>query len=100
MRPGRNAPAHRVRPFSSVMTVAFLVFCLFLPETNARRPGFPVPGRLTCTSVPSRRMVTPPARSEEHTSELQSHVNLVCRLLLEKKKRDNYDSEVLTDATS
>src|SRR6266571_2122084 len=27
-------------------------------------------------------------RSEEHTSELQSHVNLVCRLLLEKKKLD------------
>src|SRR5690242_21132615 len=26
-------------------------------------------------------------RSEEHTSELQSHVNLVCRLLLEKKNR-------------
>src|SRR5260370_22996439 len=29
----------------------------------------------------------PGARSEEHTSELQSHLNLVCRLLLEKKKR-------------
>src|SRR5690242_21290690 len=29
------------------------------------------------------------ARSEEHTSELQSHVNLVCRLLLEKKKTTN-----------
>src|SRR5438477_9840072 len=29
----------------------------------------------------------PPRRSEEHTSELQSHVNLVCRLLLEKKKK-------------
>src|SRR5690242_21327268 len=28
-----------------------------------------------------------PERSEEHTSELQSHVNLVCRLLLEKKNR-------------
>src|SRR5690242_1471805 len=28
-----------------------------------------------------------PGRSEEHTSELQSHVNLVCRLLLEKKKK-------------
>src|SRR5260370_14102019 len=27
-------------------------------------------------------------RSEEHTSELQSHLNLVCRLLLEKKKND------------
>src|SRR5690242_21509348 len=30
------------------------------------------------------------ARSEEHTSELQSHVNLVCRLLLEKKKEPPY----------
>src|SRR2546426_8380851 len=29
-----------------------------------------------------------PGRSEEHTSELQSPCNLVCRLLLEKKKRD------------
>src|SRR5690242_21422821 len=28
-------------------------------------------------------------QSEEHTSELQSHVNLVCRLLLEKKKTTN-----------
>src|SRR5690242_21456292 len=28
------------------------------------------------------------ARSEEHTSELQSHVNLVCRFLLEKKKKN------------
>src|SRR5690348_17995200 len=30
-----------------------------------------------------------PARSEEHTSELQSPVHLVCRLLLEKKKNNN-----------
>src|SRR5207237_3203073 len=30
---------------------------------------------------------TLPLRSEEHTSELQSHLNLVCRLLLEKKKK-------------
>src|SRR5260370_25182652 len=29
-------------------------------------------------------------RSEEHTSELQSHLNLVCRLLLEKKKTTNF----------
>src|SRR2546430_9646228 len=34
-------------------------------------------------------------RSEEHTSELQSQSNLVCRLLLEKKKRENY---IATDA--
>src|SRR5256885_9488215 len=31
-------------------------------------------------------------RSEEHTSELQSPCNLVCRLLLEKKKRDDMSS--------
>src|SRR2546430_2877817 len=30
-------------------------------------------------------------RSEEHTSELQSQSNLVCRLLLEKKKKNNHD---------
>src|SRR5260370_14420617 len=32
-----------------------------------------------------------PRRSEEHTSELQSHLNLVCRLLLEKKKKKQKD---------
>src|SRR2546427_7324480 len=32
---------------------------------------------------------TPSRRSEEHTSELQSQSNLVCRLLLEKKKKNN-----------
>src|SRR5207237_1851082 len=31
-------------------------------------------------------------RSEEHTSELQSHLNLVCRLLLEKKKHEVRDA--------
>src|SRR5436190_14010816 len=39
---------------------------------------------------PEQRIL--PLRSEEHTSELQSHSDLVCRLLLEKKKKtqDNY----------
>src|SRR5947207_9388243 len=32
-----------------------------------------------------------PHRSEEHTSELQSHSDLVCRLLLEKKKKKHYN---------
>src|SRR5882762_11387446 len=34
-----------------------------------------------------RPVEVPRTRSEEHTSELQSHLNLVCRLLLEKKKK-------------
>src|SRR5256885_12920462 len=35
-------------------------------------------------------------RSEEHTSELQSPCNLVCRLLLEKKKQHQYERTLLT----
>src|SRR5437588_3385784 len=37
------------------------------------------------------------ARSEEHTSELQSHSDLVCRLLLEKKKAPDVRSALLLD---
>src|SRR6266571_3036840 len=39
-------------------------------------------------------------RSEEHTSELQSHVNLVCRLLLEKKKSDCIPKDAQRDTTA
>src|SRR5436190_3710518 len=39
------------------------------------------------TGTPSMKV----SRSEEHTSELQSHSDLVCRLLLEKKKTDSLD---------
>src|SRR5207237_5645422 len=47
-------------------------------------------GQQPTTTTPP--FTPPPAgstRSEEHTSELQSHLNLVCRLLLEKKKTTN-----------
>src|SRR5438067_10256562 len=37
----------------------------------------------------------PRPRSEEHTSELQSRFDLVCRLLLEKKKKDNHSVKQL-----
>src|SRR5436190_15844692 len=40
------------------------------------------------------------ARSEEHTSELQSHSDLVCRLLLEKKKPNAVDPYVIYQAIS
>src|SRR5882762_10610111 len=36
-------------------------------------------------------------RSEEHTSELQSHLNLVCRLLLEKKKKKQKPENIMID---
>src|SRR5260370_28304685 len=39
-------------------------------------------------------------RSEEHTSELQSHLNLVCRLLLEKKKQTRHPHAISLRSTS
>src|SRR5436190_14096049 len=42
---------------------------------------------------PGGRTTSSSVRSEEHTSELQSHSDLVCRLLLEKKKIRNYTNE-------
>src|SRR2546426_1453114 len=45
-----------------------------------------LPSILSTTTLPAR--FANQARSEEHTSELQSPCNLVCRLLLEKKKRN------------
>src|SRR5256884_6028992 len=44
------------------------------------------PGKLSA----SERERKAKERSEEHTSELQSRLHLVCRLLLEKKKEDSY----------
>src|SRR5690242_21163075 len=46
--------------------------------------GVSAPGPLAAMNSTAVAITT---RSEEHTSELQSHVNLVCRLLLEKKKK-------------
>src|SRR6266513_875826 len=51
------------------------------PYTTLFRSGRPCPGPRACPAPTCR-----PRRSEEHTSELQSRFDLVCRLLLEKKK--------------
>src|SRR3989441_8061735 len=62
---------------------------LTLAPTNTRpRPSV---WARSLNTEPGERDVgagTPPSRSEEHTSELQSLAYLVCRLLLEKKKRN------------
>src|SRR5207249_4816624 len=49
-------------------------------------PAPPMPRWFATVPTSSRSWATPPTRSEEHTSELQSRFDLVCRLLLEKKK--------------
>src|SRR5438132_6742191 len=45
------------------------------------------------SSARTRRRASWPGRSEEHTSELQSHSDLVCRLLLEKKNSKPADDD-------
>src|SRR5882762_10267522 len=54
------------------------------PYTTLFRPGALGTSTRRC---PVAHGPVPATRSEEHTSELQSHLNLVCRLLLEKKKK-------------
>src|SRR3954462_15124532 len=49
--------------------------------------------------MPSSGVKTCALRSEEHTSELQSNDNLVCRLLLEKKKKSERDGSTRADTT-
>src|SRR2546427_5908625 len=57
-----------------------------LPAPTRARSGS---ARDTGPAYPACR-ATPACRSEEHTSELQSQSNLVCRLLLEKKKKKSH----------
>src|SRR5256886_8045149 len=66
------------------------------PPNPPRPPGGPPPRGPTPPPrgpTPTRGPTPPkagPPRSEEHTSELQSQSNLVCRLLLEKKKHTDF----------
>src|SRR5260370_5154899 len=66
--------------------------CVRLATRDASEGKSCAPGPRFCKLIPisfSARLETLAMenRSEEHTSELQSHLNLVCRLLLEKKKQ-------------
>src|SRR5207237_1733182 len=77
------------------------------PSRLASRPIVPCgvsPGWITRADMPSAQAeaLTRNAldRSEEHTSELQSHLNLVCRLLLEKKKNTTTTSVHWTHTAS
>src|SRR5438093_9889687 len=91
----------------------YFLFCFFFNDpattqiyTLSLHDALPISGRRSSPGVPSRpassttfspplsrsrrsprAMPCPSTRSEEHTSELQSLTNLVCRLLLEKKKK-------------
>src|SRR5438067_9551074 len=68
---------------------------LFRSVRKRRRPRKPLRTSTCCVSATPSSHGPPACRSEEHTSELQSRFDLVCRLLLEKKK-DYERQELLT----
>src|SRR5215204_7165279 len=82
--------------FSAGMLLLFDLFFFFFNDTATTEiytlslhDALPIcrisPASFRCTASGFSR--TSVCRSEEHTSELQSHSDLVCRLLLEKKKK-------------
>src|SRR5260370_29971461 len=96
----RRPPRSTLFPY----TTLFRSFRLVLPGPGSRHQRDSV-GHRRPDAVVHRGPLTPlpaarfhdchawtQARSEEHTSELQSHLNLVCRLLLEKKKNNTTKS--------
>src|SRR5260370_5632467 len=76
----RRPPRSTLFPYTTLFRS---VFGLVRQGALARAPGAPAVSRDGQLGDPAG---TVGERSEEHTSELQSHLNLVCRLLLEKKK--------------
>src|SRR2546430_4058358 len=70
---------------SAVFQLVFLGILILIPLIYTEAlPKTMMATMLTAPPPP------PPPRSEEHTSELQSQSNLVCRLLLEKKKNNRF----------
>src|SRR2546426_8049371 len=72
------------------------------PYTTLFRSGFEQTWNalFVCLAISARTLSAVPTgtvRSEEHTSELQSPCNLVCRLLLEKKKMSEAHASPITD---
>src|SRR5260370_16061085 len=98
-RPPRSTLFPSTTLFRSVTVGRVVVFPAQPDVVDASRvrdrrvkPGTSVPA----TGEQARRMYAVArrlgwCRSEEHTSELQSHLNLVCRLLLEKKKKIQHE---------
>src|SRR5260370_20869108 len=76
----RRPPRSTLFPYTTLfrsLALKFVAHHLWDPAKREADPQHGMPVGLALGRVP---------RSEEHTSELQSHLNLVCRLLLEKKK--------------
>src|SRR2546426_9132511 len=98
MRPSEGVfPRRGPRPRGPVTALRLAFPALVLLAIAALVGGIAAAGRLVARSPQSPPISIPVrfTRSEEHTSELQSPCNLVCRLLLEKKKKIDYAQSFL-----
>src|SRR2546425_4756461 len=91
----RRPPRSTLFPYTTLFrSKCFVRLRISIPATvGALAPGLPPVGRGI------RRLRQVHRRSEEHTSELQSLAYLVCRLLLEKKKKPTIESQRLSRQT-
>src|SRR2546430_12526891 len=98
----RRPPRSTLFPYTTLFRSAELVLTSFQVDPVGERSG----RRHACGVRDARQGgehatgEQPPSRSEEHTSELQSQSNLVCRLLLEKKIRISPGLSPPTDVSS
>src|SRR2546425_5876171 len=96
----RRPPRSTLFPYTTLFRSEFLngfrvILLIHAQEQPAIRRLATVVGHLMPTQVPVRiQPMRIASRSEEHTSELQSLAYLVCRLLLEKKKKIISSSDV------
>src|SRR2546427_4828587 len=83
----RRPPRSTLFPYTTLFRSASMLAHVRARSTSGSDPGCRGVGRSAASPVG--------IRSEEHTSELQSQSNLVCRLLLEKKKKPKVLHSVL-----
>src|SRR2546430_9773323 len=86
-RPPRSTLFPYTTLFRSLLLPRLLIAADDVLPNLRRRVALALVGEIRLHRLMHHRHVDRAVRSEEHTSELQSQSNLVCRLLLEKKKR-------------
>src|SRR5438034_5378454 len=83
---------HDALPISATSADTPALMCTTVPPAKSSAPSFASQPPEPHTQWASGSYTNVAHRSEEHTSELQSHSDLVCRLLLEKKKKKHTQS--------
>src|SRR5690242_21572305 len=88
----RRPPRSTLFPYTTLFRSTAVLFVVSLRRKHRFRPPRKVNAILAFCIAQTRssRSVLRTVRSEQHTSELQSHGNLVCRLLLEKKNESGH----------